>query len=333
MKFEFFNKKRTQIFGKIKEMSEIIIQKRITPPESAPNVIQRERLINLLNENINKSLILICSPAGYGKTTFVQNYLSNQKSKFTWYHVSYGTNDFYTFFSYLVYSLKRINNQFGKTTIQILEVNRHSYQMSKEFKSIAVEVIGTFVNEFQQLFNEDVIIVIDDLHNLEDSEWLRSAFNILLDNIPDNMHMIITSRQIPNFNLAYLSAKRKLLKIEMNDLNFSRDEIGMLLQNIYSISYSAKDIDLLETKLSGWITGIHLILQAYGKEFSKIKLERLKIPENIFNFFANEIFKKLSSEVQSFLLSTAPLDNFDEGICNWMLGIKNSNIILDELLS
>ncbi len=312
-------------------MSELIIQSRITSKRVPENVISRPRLLNLLSQHKNKSLILICSPAGYGKTTLVQDFLCKENPDYSWFHVTEDINNFYTFISYIIHALKKQKNDFGENSLEVIESLKQSMQISKDVKTIIPTVLGTFLNEFLREFNKNVFLVIDDLHNIESTEWLKLTFDLLFEDSPENLHIIITTRRVPDFNLSKLEAKRNMLQLEAKDLNFNVEEISDLLENIYSIKYTGKDIELLEKKINGWITGIHLILQAYGKDFGKIISGSNILPENIFDFFAGDIFAGLDENTRKFLISTSVLENFTPEICNLMLNMNNSAGILESL--
>jgi len=77
-----------------------IIESRIIPSRVQHGIISRKRLINKLNDNIHKSLILINAPAGYGKTTLVQDFLELNKQNACWLHVNDEMMDFYPFITY-----------------------------------------------------------------------------------------------------------------------------------------------------------------------------------------------------------------------------------------
>lgn len=315
-------------------MTKHVIQNTVTNPVTAQKIVSRDRLDNLLINNINKNLIFIYSPPGYGKTCAVRNYIKNQSWKHTWLNATCEFGHIYTFFKYLIISLQSINCKFGVNTIQLIDSRRERFQLNGDkIKPVVSEIIKTFVTEFREVFKEDIIVVIDDLHNIDDSRWVNEAFNSLFDNMPSNLHMILVTRQIPNFNFLPLIEKQKMLKIGMEDLIFRFDEITELLKDVYSIDYSEDGIKLLENNMGGWITGIHLILQSFGKDFSSMKVDLQRIPENIFNLLAGEIFKRLNFETQEFLLLSSRLDSFNEEVCNNALCIKNCGKIINELLS
>jgi LuxR family maltose regulon positive regulatory protein len=327
-------------------MPELIIRTRITPPKSPSNIVRRERLLDQLSRDLDKGVILVCAPAGYGKTTLVQCLLDKGNINYAWLHASEDISTVYGFFNYLVHSLKQLNPTFGDAAIQIIETIREEEKRFAGIDNIIEEITGNFVNDFCANFPGDTYLVIDDLHNLRDYEWVRIAFDKLTEVSPENLHLIITSRTVPEFNLTRLAAKRKLVEVKAEELNFTRDEIAALLSGVYSMQYSEDDLKFLHEQLNGWITGIHLIIQAYGTGFSQAHIQKgtsplgppffegeSAVPENIFNYFADEIFAKLDTETRQFLLDTAMLDIIIPPVCDELLNLKNSGRIVADLMS
>ncbi len=64
----------------------------------------------------------------------------------------------------------------------------------------------------------------------------------------------------------------------------------------------------------------------------KINIDPGSVNETVFEYFANDIFINLNTDVQSFLLNTSLLDTFDYKICNFALSITNSKEIIKSLL-
>jgi ATP/maltotriose-dependent transcriptional regulator MalT/DNA-binding SARP family transcriptional activator len=310
-----------------------IVQPRILPKVLSKGIINREKPLKKIAENFQKSVILVCAPAGYGKTTLLLHFLNRSSRKFSWLNVKRDMDNFYTFMTYLVHSLKQLNPEFGTATQALVNDYIERFQLAKNLKRITGDITGAFINEFCNCFREDIIIVIDDLENIENSEWLTAVFNTIFENIPQNMHFIIMTRQIPEFNFGMLLAKRNLLKITADDLVFQKNEIEELLSNVYNIKCSGEDIKVLKDKSGGWITGLHLILQSYGSKFKDLHLDKIIILEDIFNYFTEDIFNNLGEGVRDFLLKTSLLNSFTQHLCDELLGITDSRNIINELLS
>lgn len=310
-----------------------LILTRVIPPQLPPNIISRDRLQKLLEESSHAKLILLCSPAGYGKTTLVLNYLIRNRMKFSWLGIHEDMNNFYTFAGYLANSLKHINPNFGNMTDQVIEGSKQRYQLAKNLKTIVNNVLGTFINEICENFTQEITIVFDDLGNLENAQWLGLFFDSLFANLPPNVHLIITSREVPNFNTNILYAKRSILKLDTENLTLDSTELSEILERVYDLKAEKEQIRFLETNFGGWVTGIHLLMQSYGKDFTKMKLSGEKVLSDVFDFFANDIFKSLNNKVKDFLLDTALLDQFEPELSDAILQRHDSMSIIEELLN
>jgi DNA-binding SARP family transcriptional activator len=315
-------------------MPEILIQSKITTPRLNDKIVHRERLTSLLDDKINKKLIIICAPAGFGKTTLVLDYLSLHENHYTWFSIPHnGIEDASTFFEYIIGAFKNTNEEFGSNTLEVMKQFTQSPRMSKELVSACT---ASFVNEFQKYFNDDdVTFVIDDLHFIDSEnskKWLKEFFTELFDIVPTNLHILIVSRIMAELNLTELKAKRNVFIIDENQLSFNEEETAALLDEVYEFKYDEKDIKLLDENIKGWITGLHLLLQAYGEDFNKVEYKG-KIDANIiFDFFAQEIFDNLNTELQEFMMVTSLIESFDEELSNAVLGIDNSKQLTEELI-
>lgn len=321
----------------------MIIQTRILPPRFPQNIVQRDELIQLLNKNIDKKLLLISSPAGYGKTTLVQDFLNFTNYRYCWLHITSDLNNFFIFISYLIHSIKTIKSEFGEDTLALL----HTYLENNKITNPEIQfiqIIGSLINELTANFNDNMFIVLDDLHEICDSDWFESAFSFLMNENPNNIHFIATSRYsatggIPGF--PSFKAKGYILELGANELSFKQNELYKLLDKIYS--YKIIDENLINSlnRFGGWITGIHLYLLHKGStgqsslqntEVTGLS-EKISFSDELYEYFANEIFKNISTELQNFLVSTSILTNFDVELCNYIIGINNSLDYLNELLN
>src|SRR5258706_992090 len=161
-----------------------LIATRTISPALPKNIISREGLLKSLSENSDKSLILVLAPAGYGKTTLTRDFLDYTKSNFAWVRISPDIDNFYIFTNYIITSLRNIYGGFGDNTEKVIEICREKYELNKNFKTIIVDVIGTLINDICKLAKEDIYLVLDELENLENFDWLSMMLNMLVENAP-----------------------------------------------------------------------------------------------------------------------------------------------------
>jgi ATP/maltotriose-dependent transcriptional regulator MalT/DNA-binding winged helix-turn-helix (wHTH) protein len=311
----------------------MILRTKLQIPQVKPNTIIRERLTTRLKANIDKKLILINAGAGYGKTTLLSQFITQVDITSVFYHLEASDSELTIFLSYLQAGLIKILPRFGRRTQTLLKT------ISYPDGHIDM-IIGTFINEIVGNVRGELLIILDDYHNIEPSTRIDEALNYFLAHAPTNIHLIIATRQKPNLLMASLKARNELFELTNDDLKFQSDEIDHLLRNIHGLSLEQEELRTLEDHSEGWITSLQLILQSSGSEIMERVRSRSPMPRAVdtskwlldyFNYFAQEIFNHEPSRIQNFMVNTSVLEWLNHDVCNKVVGIRNSSEILSHL--
>jgi LuxR family maltose regulon positive regulatory protein len=99
----------------------------------------------------------------------------------------------------------------------------------------------------------NIILVLDDYHVIED-KTVGNILTFLLEHLPPQMHLVITTREDPNLPLARLRARNQLTELRATDLRFTDSEAAEFLNQVMGLSLSAEDIAVLEARTEGWIS-------------------------------------------------------------------------------
>lgn len=309
-----------------------VIQTRITPPKAPQNIIARSGIVKLLSASHGKKVLLVTAPAGYGKTTIVNEYITRQNKLTAWVHITPDLVNVFDILAYITGSLKKINKNYGDTILETSGLIENESGKINDLGNALGELAGLMINELLDSFKEEILIVLDDFHELQNDSSVNLFLERLINDLPDNIQIAIVTRELPKFNLAHLRAKRQIIEITLKDLSFTNHEIALLADKIYSKNLTDKQIKYLESALGGWITGIHLVMQMMENDPSAGDLNVSAIPADLFEYFAEEILNKQNEEIKDFLLKTSHLESFDADICNAVLGINNSSDLLGYLL-
>ena len=311
----------------------MIVKTKLQIPQVKPNTIVRERLVSLLGDNIEKKLILINAGAGYGKTTLLSQFIAQVKTPSVFYHLETSDSEITIFLSYLTAGLRRIYPRFGRRTRTLLSALAYPHGRIDM-------IMGTFINEIVENISGELLITLDDYHNVDPSIGIDGVLNYFLSHAPANVHLIIATRQKPNLLMAHLKARNELFELTSDDLKFNRDEIDRLFKDIHGLSLEQEELNTLEEHSEGWITSLQLILQSPGFELSVSTKPRLPTPRAIeirkswseyFNYFAQEIFNREPLRIQHFMINISILEWLNHDVCNKTAGIRNSGEILSHL--
>jgi LuxR family maltose regulon positive regulatory protein len=214
--------------------TELIVEK-ITVPSESPR-ISRPRLLVLLEKSLAScTSTVISGRAGTGKTSLALDFSRNCGLDVAWYKVDATEAELKIFFQYLIACIRAQRPNFGTKTLL------------SGIEKVRLEQIPTlaeaFVFELVEGESIPLLIVIEDLHLVCDSEWVVPFFQRLLPLLPSEVHMLITSRTMPPAPLWRMRSKQTLSVIDEAVLAFTRQEAIELFQN-YGLSAEQANIAL-----------------------------------------------------------------------------------------
>ena len=77
-------------------------------PGSRPGQVPRPRLTDRLDEGLGHGLVLVCAPAGYGKTALLADWAQRRPSRTAWLSLDSGDNDPARFWRHAVAAMDRV---------------------------------------------------------------------------------------------------------------------------------------------------------------------------------------------------------------------------------
>ncbi|NMB54964.1 MAG: tetratricopeptide repeat protein [Leptolinea sp.] len=289
-----------------------IIRTRITPPRRRGELVTRQRLIDLLNELLEKRLVLVSAPAGYGKTSLLVDYASCSPLPVCWYTVDTLDFDPRRFISYFIAAIHQRFPAFGERSKTVLNAD----QVNLDVETIA----SIIINDLYEHVAEHFVIILDDLHLVNESVPVRNFISRFLQDTEENCHVLITSRSLLSLPvLPMLAARSEVGGFSFEELAFQPDEIQALYEQTRQKEISKEIAEEILNQTEGWITGIILTSQITRKEVkTRSLLERLT------GFGMEEYFLQIineqPAELRSFLLWSSLLEEFNETMCSRILG-------------
>src|SRR5512136_1362177 len=229
-----------------------LILTKIRVPAPRPRIVPRARLLEQLNLETGYTLVLVCAPAGYGKSTLLtewsQSLLQNDVAV-AWYALDPTDNDPILFGSYLVASL---THALGS----ILELV-HASQLLRSSPELDWQRILPIIINAVAAIDRDCVLIFDDYHVIN-TPAIHSGIAFLLEHLPANMYVVIGSRSDPPLSLARLRARRQLLELRAASLRFTADETTAFLNDVMQLDLTPEMIARLKERTEGWIAGLQL---------------------------------------------------------------------------
>ena len=293
-------------------MSAPILATKLYAPPPRPRLVFRPRLIDQLNEGLRSSrkLTLISAPAGFGKTTLVNEWITDCGRPTAWLSLDEGDNDPTQFLIYLVVALQTIVPNIGEGVLGVMQ--------SPQPPSIE-SILTTLLNEITTI-PDNFVLVLDDYH-LTDSKAVDNALTFLLKHLPPQMHLVITTREDPQLPLARLRSHDQLTELRVADLRFTSSEAAEFINQIMGLNLSAEDIAALEARTEGWIAGLQLAaisMQGHQDTTNFIK-SFTGTHHFVLDYLVEEVLYQQPENIQKFLLQTSILERLCGPLCDAVL--------------
>ncbi|WP_318505280.1 hypothetical protein [Bacillus sp. T3] len=266
--------------------------------------------------------------AGYGKSTAISLYFSDQKERCCWYSISSMDDDMLPFLSYLIASIRINIPEFG------VELEKYINEMDRYVREQELNLLcSLFINEVLAI-KQELVLILDDFHQVAHSNPVNRWMEILLDHLPNNLHLIVLSRNRPDWkSFTRMKAMGAVLEITKEDLVLTKEEVELLLNEIYGMTLSQIELDHLYELTEGWVIALGLIA-GQTKEYQRLKSglrEHSQSLKDLFRYLAMEVLAKQKSYIQGFLLQSSILEEMNKEVCNAILNVSDSQSLLDEL--
>jgi LuxR family transcriptional regulator, maltose regulon positive regulatory protein len=277
----------------------------IPPPRTRS--VPRPRLIERLNASLDRKLTLISASVGFGKTTLASEWVASCGRAAAWLSLDKEDNDLTRFLTYLVAALQTIAKGVGGGVVSALTSTQPPATQS---------LLTGLLNDISALPHK-IVLVLDDYHVI-DSKPIDDTLTFLLEHLPPQVHLVIATRENPQFPLGRLRARGLLTELRATDLRFTPDEAATFLNQVVGLGLSADDIAALESRTEGWIAGLQLASLSMQGRKDMSAFIRAFAGDNryIVDYLLEEVLQRQPDHVRSFLLQTSILDRLYGPLCD-----------------
>jgi len=295
------------------------------PPASR---VVRAHLIKHLGEVERTALTIISAPAGFGKTTLLAEWIEQTTLPVAWLSLDNGDNDPYRFLDYLIAASESIQEGIGIEARQITQ--------APQLVSPYI-ILASLMNDLGKVARP-YVLVLDDYQFITEHA-VHELLAYLLDHIPSNMHLIISTRADPPLQLGRLRAHELMLELRTTDLRFNVEETTEFLNTVMRLRLSVEDIEALETRTEGWVVGLKMAALSLRENENASEFIRAFSGSHryVLDYLVEEVLKRQPAHVQTFLLYTSILEKLNGSLCDalmsqeWKQSGENSQAILEYL--
>ncbi len=287
---------------------ETLVQTKLVLPRARPELVVRSRLIDRLARARNVALVLVSAPAGFGKTTLLASVLGNETSV-AWVSLDARDSEAARFWSYALHALEAASPGCAASALALLDAN-----------GSLEDVVAVLVNELS-VRSEDLALVLDDYH-LAESPEVSESVALLLERLPSQLHLVISTRADPALPLSRLRVRDELVEIRAADLRFTPDEVDSYLNRIHDLGLSVEDLRALESRTEGWAAALQLAaLSLRGRDDPSAFVASFTGDDRyVFDYLVDEVLDQQPPHVRAFLLDTSVLERLCGPLCDAVAG-------------
>ncbi|HVO68844.1 MAG TPA: LuxR C-terminal-related transcriptional regulator [Aggregatilineaceae bacterium] len=309
-------------------MSTPLLATKLYLPPPRPGSVIRRRLLERLNEGLHRKLTLVSAPAGFGKTTLISEWLVGCGQPVAWLSLDEADNDFARFLVYLETALQPI-------CAGLASVAGMGEAMFGAFPSTqppSVELLLTPLLNQLAAVPHHFILALDDCHVIH-IEPIDQALAFLLEHLPPQMHLLLSTREDPNLSLARLRATSQLIELRAAELRFTPDETTEFLNQVMNLGLSLNDITALDARTEGWIVGLQLAALSLQGRADRTNFIQAFTGSHRFvlDYLVEEVLRLRPPDVLSFLLQTSILDRLSGPLCDAVTMRNDGRAMLDAL--
>ncbi len=285
-------------------------------PSTQGRLVRREALFERLSAASADCVVLVCAPAGSGKTMLVRSWLDADEllEQTAWAAVEPREGDAQHFW------LSAIDALAGA-----IEGSVERIGPTPEFRGEAM--VERLLGNLRSV-EEPVVLVIDDLHELQSPDALN-WLELLIARRPANLRIVLTSRAEPELNLHRLRLTGEVTEIRPSDLRFSREEAGELLR-ASDIDLSDEAVGLLQERTEGWVAGLRLAAISLGghPDPERFVREFSGSERSVAGYLMAEVLARQPDEVRELLMRTSILDRVTGRLADALTGRPGSERLL-----
>src|SRR5215216_3315752 len=309
----------------VASQQDVLLATKLHMPRPQPGTVPRPRLVDRLDEALARGLVLVCAPAGFGKTSLLADWAHRSPLPVAWLSLDEGDNDPARFWRHVVAALDRTRPGLADRLVPLL-----GPPAPASFEGL----VTALINQLADQPDGEALLVLDDYHLIE-ARPIHASVGFLLEHRPPGLHLVLTSRADPPLALARLRARGQLAELRAGDLRFTAEEAAALLREAVGpdLPLRQESVAALTERTEGWVAGLQLAgLSLRGQaDLGGFLASFSGSHRYVLDFLAEEVLDRQPAEIRGFLLETSALERLSGDLCDAVCGRTDSQALLEQV--
>lgn len=297
-----------------------LLATRLSQPRLPSTLVERKRLFSLLEEAPRRRLTLLSASGGWGKTTLLAAWALLHPKRVVWLSLDELDNDPQRFWVSVIRAM-----QYSLVCPPTLGEFELAQLRSPRSASLTVLLAG-LLDEIAACESE-MVLILDDYHLITEQS-IHDSLLFLLEHLPANLHLVLSSRVDPPWSLSRLRVRGQMLEIRSEDLRFTEEEAARFLRQTMTLPLSEAEAALLTRRTEGWVAGLQLAALAMSKHeaFSTFVHRFTGGHRYLLDYVQQDILAQQPEPLQTFLLRSSILSRLSASLCQAVTAEPNPQI-------
>ena len=303
---------------------DVLLATKLHVPGPRPGFVARPRLARALGEGLARGLVLVCAPAGFGKTALLADWVRSGDRRVAWLSLDAADNDPVRFWRHVVAALDRARPGIGERVSPLL-----GPPAPPSFEGLVTALINGLA---AQPGEDETVLVLDDYH-LVDAQQVHTSLEFLLEHLPPGLRLVVASRSDPPLPLPRLRAGGQLAELRAGELRFTVEEAAALLQEATRADLPGAAVAALASRTEGWAAGLQLAALSLRGQADPAGFVATFSGSHryVLDYLAGEVLDRQPEEVRAFLLQTSVLERLSGELCDAVTGRDDSQAMLEQV--
>lgn len=278
-------------------------------PQAPPALVTRPRLLSALRAGLQRKLVVVIAPAGFGKTTLVAE-MAREVDAAAWLALDSSDQDLAVFTHYLIAAVAQVRPGFG--------AELREWLAATPAPALQIEDCGAILlQELEATGPAPLVLFLDDFHVVSGSDSIIRLLDSVLRYLPLHVHLVLSTRVAPPLTNTRLVVQQQLSGLGTADLRFTVDEAENWL-TLRADGRESRAVRQLVESTEGWVTG--MLLQS-----AAAVPPQLGVPsDQLYDYLTTEVIEHQPLPVQRFLERAAILSHLTLPLCEEVLEAEDA---------
>lgn len=306
-------------------------RRKVTAPPVPTRAVLRPRLVEALTQSDSTgpngsgwgdSVLLVCAPAGYGKTTMLSAMAEQERAAgrpAAWVTCERRDDPL----SFWIAVSAALEDAAARAGVGATLLDLPAAVPDPSFVGQLVEALA------QEL--PDGLLVLDDVHEIQDRALLDGLQQLVLG-ADDRVRIALGCRFEPPIDLYRLRLSGRLHEVRARTLAFTPDEANEFWDR-QGIHLAAKDRNTLQDLTEGWPAGLRLAALSLHHDDNPARFvaEFSGADRPVADYLAGEVLVRMPEDVAGFLQDTCVVEDLPVDLAIRLTGRADSATVLDDL--